>query len=215
MRRGIAISAVVATLTVATASVTPAAASPRLVRGSAGITLEIASVNGSGCPRGSVNTVGKDNEDAFFVGYGQFIAQAGGSSNPTDSRKACQLALKVGGIPKGFTYAVSSVDYYGFAYLTRPRRTAAAYSTGFSFSGQPTRAEEILAFESPWNHIWTATRRVSPDDLVFKPCDEEPTFNIESELWVNAGTSDPSEVDYVSVGYERQAAYHLTWKPCP
>ncbi|TYB38373.1 DUF4360 domain-containing protein [Actinomadura chibensis] len=212
MRRSIALSAIVAALTVAAASVSPAAASPRPVRGSYGLTVEIVSVNGSGCPRGTVMASVREKMDAFVVGYSEFMAQAGGSSKPVDSRKLCQVALKLGGVPKGFTFAISRTDHYGFASLEED--ATATYRTSTYFSGQPTRVEIEHALSGPYDRPWQFTDLTLPDQLVFKPCDADPNFNINSEVRVYEG-SDPSKVSFLAVGEEAQPTYRLTLKTCP
>ncbi|TYK46224.1 DUF4360 domain-containing protein [Actinomadura decatromicini] len=213
MRRGIAISAVAVALTVAAASVSPAAASPRLVRGSNGLTVQIVSVNGSGCPRGTVMAAVREDKGAFVVGYSQFMAQAGGSSRPMDSRKWCQVALKVGGVPKGFTYAIASTDHYGFASLEDGAN--ATHEAAAFFSGQPGHVTTTHSLNGAFNHTWSFTDLTPPSQLVYKPCDEEPNLNIDTDVRVDKGTSDPSKVSFISVGDELQTTYYVTWKICP
>jgi len=81
------------------------------------ITVDVATVLGSGCPAGTAAVaVAKDNT-AFTVSYSNYLAQVGPQSAPTDIRKNCQLALRVH-VPQGFTYAIAEADYRGFAALS-------------------------------------------------------------------------------------------------
>jgi hypothetical protein len=80
------------------------------------IVIKVATVNGSGCPQGTAAVAVSPDNTAFTVTYSDYLAQVGGGAAPTAFRKNCQLNLIVH-VPQGFTYAIASVDYRGFAYL--------------------------------------------------------------------------------------------------
>ncbi|MYY10946.1 DUF4360 domain-containing protein [Streptomyces sp. SID4919] len=87
--------------------------------------IEVATVNGSGCPTGTAAIAVSPDSTAFTVTYSDYLAKAGGPSLPTDFRKNCQLNLIVH-VPNGFTYAVMGVDYRGSASLERGGRWPAS-----------------------------------------------------------------------------------------
>src|SRR4051812_41193382 len=76
------------------------------------ITLELQTVNGSGCPAGTASAVMLPDNTGFRINYTDFLAQDGGSTKATDSRKNCQVNLLVH-IPQGFTFAIARADYGG------------------------------------------------------------------------------------------------------
>ncbi|MEU0276668.1 DUF4360 domain-containing protein, partial [Streptomyces sp. NPDC006307] len=80
------------------------------------IVIEVATVNGSGCPLGTAAVAVAPDNTAFTVTYSDYLAQVGVGAEPTDFRKNCQLNLVVH-VPQGFTYAVASADYRGYASL--------------------------------------------------------------------------------------------------
>ena len=80
------------------------------------IVINLATVNGSGCPAGTTAVAVSEDNTAFTVTYSDYLAQAGGNSDPTAFRRNCQLNMVVH-VPQGFTYAIASVDYRGFASL--------------------------------------------------------------------------------------------------
>ncbi|KJK55093.1 DUF4360 domain-containing protein, partial [Saccharothrix sp. ST-888] len=78
------------------------------------IVIDVATVNGSGCPAGTAAIAVSPDNTAFTVTYSNYLAQVGVGANPTDFRKNCQLNLDVH-VPQGFTYAIAAADYRGFA----------------------------------------------------------------------------------------------------
>ncbi|WP_131738529.1 DUF4360 domain-containing protein [Actinomadura roseirufa] len=216
MRTKVAGFAVVACALAMTAvSVEPAAASmTRFKAGPNGVTIGIAAVNGSGCPPGTVTVDLSNGNRGFTVTYRNYIAQAGGNTDPTDSVKNCLVNVKVHA-PQGFTYAVSSVDHRGYASLEPGAEAMQRYS--FSFHG----ASQIREFEhplsGPYKKNWQLIDTLSVAQFEYKPCDQEPNLDIKTQLRVDPG-QDASKVSLISMSSEDgsiKTTYRLTWKTCP
>ena len=77
------------------------------------ITVDLVTVNGSGCPAGTAIDTASDNT-SFFVSYSDYMATAGVGADPTDFRKNCQLNVLVH-VPQGFSFAIAEADFNGFA----------------------------------------------------------------------------------------------------
>ncbi|WP_131735887.1 DUF4360 domain-containing protein [Actinomadura roseirufa] len=217
MRKRIALSAAAAcALAMTTASVTTAAASaPLFTPGPNGVTIEIATVNGSGCPLGTAAVALSPDKEAFTVTYSNYTAQVGGPSKPTDFRKNCQINMKVH-VPQGFTYAISSTDYRGFASL-QPGSEAWQLA---SYYFQGSQGTETISHHlpGPAKKSWQFDDEVPVAQLVYKPCGEERNFNINTELRVDEGTSDPAKVSFItmdSTDGSIKTTYHFAWKRCP
>ncbi|MFC4049776.1 DUF4360 domain-containing protein [Actinomadura syzygii] len=216
MRKGIAFTAAaVAAVSMAAAPAVPASASaPRLVRGPDGVTVEVVTVNGSGCPIGTAAVAVSPDKEAFTVTYSDYLAQAGGDSKATDARKNCQLALKVH-VPQGFTYAIASADYRGFGYLEKGAK--GTQKASYYFQGNAQTASATHSLQSPLNDNWQFSDSVPVTQLVWKKCGEERNFNINTELRVDKGTSDPTKVSFVSMDSTDgsiKTIYHFAWKTC-
>src|SRR5689334_5226828 len=82
------------------------------------IVIDVATVNGTGCPAGTAAVAVSHDNTAFTVTYSQYTAKVGVGAGPTDFRMNCQLNLKVH-VPQGFTYGIASADYRGFASLAK------------------------------------------------------------------------------------------------
>ncbi|MET7379256.1 DUF4360 domain-containing protein [Streptomyces sp. NPDC005526] len=179
------------------------------------IVIDVATVNGSGCPQGTAAVAVSPDNTAFTVTYSEYLAQAGGNSDPTAFRKNCQLNLVVH-VPQGFTYAIASADYRGFASLQSG--ASATQKASYYFQGSPNTAVKTHPFSGPYNDDWQATDSTDWAQLVWAPCGVLRNFNINTELRVNAGTSAPGKVSFMtmdSTDGDISTVYHLAWKECP
>ncbi|MFK0044099.1 DUF4360 domain-containing protein [Streptomyces sp. NPDC090741] len=179
------------------------------------ITVEVVGVNGSGCPQGTAGVTAASDNTSFSVTYSNYLAQAGAGSGGTEFRKNCQLALQVH-VPQGFTYAIARADYRGFAHLQR-----GAYGqqrANYYFQGMPQTARTTHQFGGPYSDNWQASDQTEYQDLVFAPCGEQRNLNVNSELRVYAGTSNPQALSFMSMDSTDgsvSTVYHFEWKECP
>ncbi|UGY92953.1 DUF4360 domain-containing protein [Streptomyces gobiensis] len=179
------------------------------------IVIEVATVNGSGCRQGTAAVAVAQDNTAFTVTYSDYLARVGGSSDPTDFRKNCQISLVVH-VPHGFTYAIASVDYRGFASL-QPGASS-MQKASYYFQGSPDTASRTHPFDGPYNDNWQATDETEWAQLVWAPCGAKRNFNVNTELRVNAGTSDADKTSFMtmdSTDGDVNTIYHLAWKRCP
>ncbi|MEV5434600.1 DUF4360 domain-containing protein [Streptomyces sp. NPDC052682] len=179
------------------------------------IVINVATVNGSGCPQGTTAVAVSEDNTAFTVTYSDYLAQAGGASDPTAFRRNCQLNLIVH-VPQGFTYAIASADYRGFAAL-QPGASATQRAS-YYFQGSSNTASRSHPFTGPYNDNWQATDTTDWAQLVWAPCGVQRNFNINTELRVNAGTQSADKVSFMtmdSTDGDISTVYHLAWKECP
>ncbi|PSJ25066.1 DUF4360 domain-containing protein [Streptosporangium nondiastaticum] len=180
------------------------------------IVIDVVAVNGSGCPAGTANvTVAPDNQ-AFTVTYSSYTAQVGVGAKPTDFRKNCQLSLNVH-VPQGFTYAVAKADYRGFAHLEKG--ATGLERANYYFQGMQQTTFVNHHFAGPLHDNWQASDSTDLDAVVYAPCGAVRYLNINTELRVDAGTSDPTRTTSLlamdSTDGSINTLYHFAWKPCP
>jgi hypothetical protein len=149
------------------------------------------------------------------VTYSEHLAQVGlGAKNP-DARRNCKIDLRMSA-PPGYTYAISRADYRGYAFL-ESGATAVERAT-YKFQGGPDRAIVEHPFAGPLDDYWQTTDGTEPGSLVFGDCGKTRTLNIDTELEVSAGTSDPetttSFIVMDSTDGEVSTTYTLVWKAC-
>lgn len=179
------------------------------------IVIKVATVNGSGCPQGTAAVAVSPDNTAFTVTYSEYLAQVGGGSDPTAFRKNCQLNLIVH-VPQGFTYAVASADYRGFAALQSG--ASSVQRASYYFQGSPNTEFRNHPFRGPYNDNWQATDTTDWAQLVWAPCGVQRNFNINTELRVSAGSSNPAQTSFMtmdSTDGDISTIYHLAWKECP
>ncbi|WP_394830030.1 DUF4360 domain-containing protein [Pendulispora rubella] len=178
------------------------------------ITIDVVTVNGSGCPQGTAAVAVSPDNTAFTVTYSQFLAQAGGGVPPTDMRKNCQLNLDVH-VPQGFTYAIAQADYRGYAHLEAG--ASAVQRANYYFQGMSQTAYRNHNFNGRLDDNWQTTDTTEVSALVYKPCGEQRNFNINAELRVNAGTgaTATSFMAMDSTDGAISTKYHFAWKVCP
>ncbi|MFE9934580.1 DUF4360 domain-containing protein [Streptomyces sp. NPDC005533] len=179
------------------------------------ITIGVASVNGSGCRPGSAAVSVAPDNTAFTVTYSEYLAQAGGDSRPADSRKNCQIALRVN-VPQGFTYAIANADYRGFASLSR--WATGTQQAGYYFQGYPQTYRRTHTFSGPRSDNWQASDQVEVAALVYAPCGAQRNFNINTELRTATRNGQADPVSFMamdSTDASINTVYHFAWKRCP
>ncbi|MER7834483.1 DUF4360 domain-containing protein [Streptomyces sp. NPDC096040] len=179
------------------------------------IVINVATVNGSGCPQGTTAVAVSEDNEAFTVTYSDYLAQAGGNSDPTAFRRNCQLNLVVH-VPQGFTYAIASADYRGFASLQQG--ATGTQRASYYFQGSSNTAAASHPFKGPYDDNWQANDTTDWAQLVWAPCGVQRNFNINTELRVAAGSANPGKVSFMtmdSTDGDISTVYHLAWKDCP
>ena len=176
------------------------------------VTIDVVTVNGSGCPAGTAAVAASDDRTAFTVTYSDYLAQAGQGSAPTDFRKNCQLNIRVS-YPQGFTFGIAQADYRGFAHL---QAGATGMERGnYYFQGMSQGASRTHNFSGPKSDNWQATDRAQVSEIVYAPCGEVRHLNINTELRVNAGSSKAASfMTMDSTDSSVSTKYQFSWKRC-
>ncbi|MCX5197963.1 DUF4360 domain-containing protein [Streptomyces sp. NBC_00249] len=205
-----ALAAATLTTSAGAAPGSPAAAPPEK------ITIDVVQVNGSGCRPGSASVAVSPDNTAFTITYSEYLAQVGKDAKATDFRKNCQLGLNVH-VPQGYTYAVTQADYRGFASLAEG--ASATQKASYYFQGMSDTARRSHSLSGHLQGDWQASDTVGIEALVFSPCGAQRNLNINTELVVNAGTSDTANTtSFVAMDSSDgsiNTKYHFSWKVCP
>jgi len=149
------------------------------------VTLNVLSINGSGCPAGTTKVAMLSGDTGFRVTYTNFVAQAGGGAAPTDFRKNCQIGLQVN-IPQGFTFAIAQADYRGKAQLASG--ATGLQRTNYYFQGTPGNNYVDHTFAGPLSGTWHTTDTTDATALVYEPCGAAAVLNVNTELRVYGAT---------------------------
>ncbi len=168
-------------------------------------TVQLLTVNGSGCPPGST-VVSAPSATTFKVTYSQYLVDAGGGTSPADFRKNCQLNVLVG-VPSGWTYGIAGEQYRGFADLdTGAQGTLEA---DYYYAGVPGTFPQDHSLSGPMNNVYEFDDE-SPV-VTFAPCHFTGTVNIDTSLEVFQGT-DPSFFNDITM--DSTDSLRLSFKHC-
>ncbi|WNV84454.1 DUF4360 domain-containing protein [Umezawaea sp. Da 62-37] len=209
------LSAITAALMALSTITFPPGGAPGIVPPPDHITIEVVTVLGSGCPTGTAAVAVSPDNKAFTVTYSDFLAQVGIGALPTDFRKNCQLNLRVN-VPQGFTYGIAQADYRGFAHLEAG--ASGTERANYYFQGMSPTSYKSHSYNGPMSDDWQATDSTEVAAIVYSPCGELRNFNINTELRVAAGTSDPKKTTSFmamdSTDGSIETTYHFAWKQC-
>jgi hypothetical protein len=194
----------VTTLSVALLAVAPASAAHAAAPAALdALDVSVVTANGSGCPSSGATAQALDSS-SFTVDTASFYAWSGDSAPTTDFRKNCQIALQITQ-PAGWTYAVESADYSGYALLGDD--VTGLQAAHYYFQGSSDTASASHSFAGPFAGSWNTSD--APDSQVFAPCDAERNLNINTEVRVTAGTTGLNWM-YQDPSF----TVHLTWQAC-
>src|SRR5689334_4117153 len=76
------------------------------------ITLGTPSVQGTGCPEGTVDVALTDDQKSLSILFGAFVVDAGGATNKSFNRMICNIAIPVH-VPQGLSVSILAIDYRG------------------------------------------------------------------------------------------------------
>ncbi len=208
-----AIVAGVAALSMATSPVIaddPADATP-----SQKITIDIMSVQGSGCRKDTASVAVSEDNTAFTVSYSTFTALVGVGAGPLDNRKQCLLSLRVN-VPSGFTFAIASADFRGFYTLAKGAK--ATHRTNYYFQSMPETTSTEYTYKGEKDGYFNQRDELPVWAVVHKPCGAKLNFNVNTELRAFAGTSDTAHTtSYITMDSTDggiKTTYNFSWLRC-
>jgi hypothetical protein len=176
------------------------------------VSVRVVSANGSGCPQGTTDVAVASDNSEFTVTHHGYVARAGAGADPTDARKNCQLALDVE-VPAGFAFGIVLADYRGAAVLRDGAH--ATQRASYYFQGSASTAAKSHPFHGPFADQWQTTDIADP--VVYASCANDRLFNINTELRVSVGTSNPALGSFISMDAPDRnpnAHYKFAWKRC-
>lgn len=161
------------------------------------------------CKQSAVVKVSLDRE-AFTVVYQDFMVEVGAGATAPDSR-GCMLTIRIE-VPAGYSYAISHVDYRGFAAIADGANGLqnASYKIQGEGKGSSITHRFASGFDGSFAHH---------DDLGgardWSKCGKERKIDIAVDLRVNAGTSDSASSSQIALdSQDFDARFGLLWKTC-
>jgi uncharacterized protein DUF4360 len=176
----------------------PSAAQARVL--DPAVTLQVAAVNGSGCPANSSVTTEVPDKTAFSVSFSQFKATGG-------TYKNCNVTIKVG-IPAGWTYSVYEVVNRGYGVLDKGASGRILMNSWFT--GFPWTLRADHTFNGPYDDFWQTDSTASA--LIFAPCGASANLILNDTLRVTGPTT--SSMELFAQDARVSTTFFLKWKQC-
>jgi hypothetical protein len=172
------------------------------------VSIDSVNVTGGSFCKSAVAVVSPD-ATAFTVGFSQFDAGVG-QIPPLPTSAQCHLHLKVT-IPKGWQYALATVDYAGYAALDSGV-TATRRST-YHISGEAPDKPAAYVFPGGFNDTYFVTDIGGDSPVYFSRCGKGKNLMIDTEMSVD-NSANPSGQGAITVDAIDGEVIHLVWQQC-
>lgn len=192
-----------------------------------GVRVQDIQAVGTGCPVGSYSATISPDGQAFSVLLDNFVAESS-MQNPI-SRLSCELKVSFA-VPAGWTFAVFSADYRGFAYAEPG--TVAVHQALYSFDGSKPQNERpgykngktysfrSQEFHGPYNDNYYIHYDLDHRLAPWAPCNNSATqtlfvttFLMSRNFNLNSQISAQITLDSID-GQVQSQSYQLAWRTC-
>jgi len=192
----------------------------------ASIKIGKVSYSGSGCPRGSVDSILADTKDIITFGFDKFQATIGPGSAQGADRKNCNINLQLI-FGDGYQVAVAETVYHGYTRLDDG--VNAKFTTEYSYKSDPQppkkghaekqvdgkegehRGKDRKSEQFDHNHKHDEGK----GDMVWSKCAKDEEMRVENKLVLsskNQTASGEFQVDDETVKFTHKMS--LKWKKC-
>lgn len=168
---------------------------------------------GSGCPAGSVAQNVSQDASAFTLMFDDYMAEVGPGVPFFAGRVNCQLNIDLS-YPSGWSFTVISIDTRGFVELD-PGVTALQQSS-YYFQGQDGSAVMSSNAVGPIDTDYDLTDSLTSDALVWSPCGEQRSLNIDTEVRANnfGNPTGNGLITTDSIDGQVTTVFAIQWQRC-
>lgn len=192
-----------------------------------GVRVQSVQALGSGCPIGSYSATVSPDGQSFSVLLDNYVASST-MQNPI-SRLMCELRVNFR-VPRGWSFAVVSADYRGYAYAEAG--TVAVHQALYSFDGSKPKNERPgyengstynfrqQEFRGPYNDNYYIRHDIDPRLAHWSPCrnDDTQTLFVTTFLMsrnLNLSSLVQAQITLDSIDGRMQAQnYKFAWRTC-
>jgi Domain of unknown function (DUF4360) len=195
--------------TLATSSLTtPAQAAPAEGTAPPNVTIEVMDVHGTGCSEDDVVLGVSPDRTVVTIMFSKMVVHA---PNPIrDTLRDCSINFQLN-FPPGFTYAVVSSDYRGYAEVDEG--ASASHEARFHFQGETATTVASKTFAGPVADNFGYRQIV--DKAVYAPCDDDVPLNSYTRISATAGPNgEKADLSLDSIDTQAETRLNLNWSTC-
>ncbi|RPA77082.1 hypothetical protein BJ508DRAFT_417294 [Ascobolus immersus RN42] len=194
---------------------TIAVASPTLLSRSAVPPVDSVSIKGvvyggSGCPQKTADPIISKDGKSITIDYdsSKYTAFQHKSSSVADSRKNCQITLKLE-FPSGWSYSVAETSYAGHVKLDKG--VTATQTINYYFSGETDQVTQFASFQGPVDKDFVVVDTIAYEKNVWSSCSSSTELlNVNSALRVEGDGNGRITIDKSKSAF----VISLNWKAC-
>lgn len=156
---------------------------------------EIAAINGSGCPAGTVSIGVSGYHQDLYISFSEFKGYAGPDLPISLGRRNCQVSFDLN-VPQGYQAALESYDVTGWMDLEENTYNILSSRTYFQGESQSSYSRINIQGESSFGFAYRIT--VPEDSLIWSSCNAERSLNVNLASFVRSDRSsdDPGYGEY-------------------
>jgi hypothetical protein len=174
------------------------------------VRIESISYDGDGCPPGSLAAALSDDGLAFTLSYSEMVASVGPGTGAADKSRRCQIQATVT-VPPGWSYALASVDFRGFASL-QPGVVAHQQST-YHISGESPEKSDAVTWTGAFEDDFQIRDLGAGTEPYFSRCGKGKNLKITTRIDVD-NHGDKKATGLLAVDTLDGEIYHLVWQTC-
>jgi hypothetical protein len=168
-------------------------------------------VNGSGCPAGSVASAISEDLSTFTLLFSNFIATSGPDVTAPNNRRNCQVNIDIR-YPQGWSYSVASIDYRG--YVAVPEGVTAVQRANYYFSGSVAQTSAETRWAGPVYEDYLVRNEIGISKLVWSRCGRIERGNVNAQVRLEGNLTQSAQITVDSIDGTVQQIYGLKWKQC-
>jgi hypothetical protein len=168
---------------------------------------------GSGCPSGTVAQSISADHRLLNLRFDSYIAEVGRGVPVNEARRNCQVNIDLD-YPSGWSFAIESVDYRGYASLERG--VVAVLSSTSYYAGATQTARLQTTFRGPFDADYSVRDQLSISSQLWSPCGVKRSLNINTQVRLDNSQNRNGDglvtVDRMQTATTHQ--YGLLWRRC-
>jgi Domain of unknown function (DUF4360) len=161
-----------------------------------------------GCTRDRTTVALSPDNTAVTVTHSDMVAESSPGVRSTGSTVTCSLKIKLS-IPAGYTYAISRVDYRGYASLEDG--SSARHTGSFSFVGSAT-TRATTPFRGPLHDNWMINNEATRPSYAVPILSLQTTLSVSAKASANGSPGSFIAMDSTDASFE--SMYHIAWATC-